>query len=120
MRKRIAFIWRIILILIFLTLVYNSKRDYYDNHIDFFEKSCSGQIVDIKTGRGTKVFYNKNDFFYLESYKGVALEKGDSFQKLGSELTVFEKSKSRKIIFKGSGMIIMPEENYFKFFFKFN
>ena len=120
MRKKSALVWRILIILIFLIFVYNSKRSDYENDIAFFEKDCTGEIVKIKTTRGTKVYFTNKDFFYLNTYKGVKLNKGDSFQKLGTEVTVFEKSKSGKIIFKGSGLIVKPEESYFKFFFKFN
>ena len=113
-------IWGVIIILLALTLIYNSKRSDYENDISFYKKYVSGEILKIKRTRGVKVFFTENDFFYLDTYKGVDLKAGNTFQKNGADLIVFEKDKKGKMIEKGKGIIIKPKDSYFKHFFGIN
>ena len=60
----------------------------------FYKEYISGEILKIERTRGTKVYYTESDFFYLDTYKGVVLKQGNTFQKNGPELIIFEKDKN--------------------------
>lgn len=64
------------------------------------------------------MFYgDKNDFFYLEAYKGIELEVGDSITKKNQEIKVYRKKSSEgryKLIGRGEPI---KQSSYFTFFF---
>ncbi|MFL1897264.1 hypothetical protein ACJRPK_16290 [Aquimarina sp. 2-A2] len=117
MKFGIKRVWKIIIILIFFALIYNSKKEYYSNKVKFFDKKMGGVILDIKEGRGTKVYYAKEDFFYLEQLESKSIMIGDSLIKNGTELSVYRKNGGEKFMFLKKESIIKPNDSYFKFFF---
>ena len=98
-------------------LIYNSKRSDYKNKLLFFHKNINARIVKIAENRGTKVYYSEDDFFYLESYKGVNIMKGDSLLKNDQEIKIYRKNKNNKFNFVGKGKPLKPPATYFEYFF---
>ena len=98
-------------------LIYNSKRNDYKNDINFYNTDINAQILKIVESRGTKVYYSKKNFFYLESYKGVDLMKGDSIVKKNKSITVYRRNKKNNFYFLGKGYPLKPPSSYFKYFF---
>lgn len=58
----------LVIILIFCFVIYNSKKDFYEKSEEFYRKSFSGEIKKIIEGRGTKVYYENDSYFYEEDY----------------------------------------------------
>lgn len=109
--------WQIIILIILLTLIYNSKTDYYKNKVNFYNKSVNGIITKIKTTRGTKVYYNESDFFYLEQLENNSLKVGDSINKEENDLYVYEKNENGQYVYLTKVKVLKPKSSYFKFFF---
>lgn len=118
MKVRIKRIWKILLVIIALPIIiYFTKVDYDKKTIDFYEKDVNGIISKIKRTRGTKVYYNSSDFFYLEQLKDKTIKVGDSISKKGSDLLVFDKNSSGQYSFRNEIKVIKPKDSYFKFFY---
>ena len=105
-------IWRGILLITLLFLIFFSKWYEYKNDVEFYKKNINSTILKIKTNRGTKVYYNSEDFFYLDTYKGDKLEVGDSISKKNEKIEIFTNGT-----LNGYGQIKKPKENYFIYFF---
>jgi hypothetical protein len=105
-------IWRGILLITLLCLIFFSKWSDYKNNVEFYKKEANISIKKIVETRGTKVYYNSEDFFYLETYKGDKLEVGDSISKKNEKIEIFTNGT-----LTGYGQIKKPKENYFLYFF---
>lgn len=106
------------LVVILFLFIYNSKRSFYNNGVRFYENEINSIIIKIERTRGTKVYYGKEDYFYLEDYKGVPLRNNDSIKKLGQQIRVYRKSADGSDYkFIGTGLPVKPKKNYFTYFF---
>ena len=105
-------IWRGIIIIGIFCLIFFSKWYDYKNDVEFYKKNVDSTILDIRTNRGTKVYYNSEDFFYLDTYLGDKLEVGDSISKKNEKIEIFTNGT-----LTGYGQIKKPKENYFIYFF---
>jgi len=109
MRKNI---WKGIILLIVFCLIFFSKWRTYKNNVEFYKKDINFSVIKITETRGTKVYYDKDNFFYFDTYKGDKFELGDSILKKNGKIKLYNKSS-----LKGYGEIIKPKENYFEYFF---
>ena len=109
--------WQLILVIALPVIIYNTKSDYYKNKVDFYESDLNGVVTQIKQTRGTKVYLNESEFFYLDQLQDKSLKVGDSINKKGSELNVFEKRNQDEYRFINKITVVKPESSYFKFFF---
>ena len=107
----------LIIILIFCFVVYNSKNDYYEKSEEFYRNSFSAEIEKIVEGRGTKVYYENDNYFYEEDYEGVKLKVGDVIRKNDAEIIITRKNSSGEYVEIGKGKSIEPNKNYFNYFF---
>jgi hypothetical protein len=106
------------LVVIVFLLIFNSKRGFYNKWLEFYGNDINAIINKIERTRGTKIHYGKEDYFYLENYKGVPLKKGDSIKKSGQEIRVYRKDtdgSDYKLI--GTGAPLKPKKSYFAYFF---
>jgi hypothetical protein len=105
-------------ILLFLS-VYISKRESYNKWVDFYEDEINAIISKIKRTRGTKVHYgDKEDYFYLENYKGVPLIEGDSISKVNQVIEVYRKEiNGGEFKYIGKGVPLKPKSSYNAYFF---
>ena len=106
-----------IIILIFFFIVYNSKTDYYEKSKQFHTKYFSGEIQKIDEGRGTKIYYDRDNYFYESDYDGIKLLVGDVIRKSGSEITIVRKDINGNYVEIGKGKSIEPKKSYFDYFF---
>ena len=120
MKLGIRKVWPIIIMLILLFLIYNTKKEYYKNQIEFFDKNLNGIILNIEEGRGTKVFLEQADFFYLEQIKDKSIKVGDSISKIETELSIYRKNDTGKFVFLKKETVLKPKNSYFEFFFGLN
>lgn len=102
---------------IFLFIVYNSKRDYYDKSREFYSKYFNGEIQKIEEGRGTRIYYEKNNFFYKSDFDGPELFVGDVLRKSNNEITIMRKTSKGYYVEIGKGESIEPKKSYFAYFF---
>lgn len=102
------YILHVLIILVFLTAIYNSKRDYYNKKKSFYNKDFDGWVLKKVESEYTIIFYNEKDFFYSEFVEDVYFSKGDHLIKKDSILLVNDKQY----------VIEKLPENYFYFFFK--
>lgn len=113
-------IWRIIIFLIFLILIYTSKTDYYESKKEFYKRSFSSEIEKMIGSRGTRVYYKyfgKESYFYLHQYEGIELKVADVIRKNEDVITIMRKDKNGEYAEVGKGKSLKPEESYFQFFF---
>jgi len=106
-------ILRYVLLGLFLVLVFSSKYSDYRQRVKFHNENISKKIVRIKEGRGTKVYFDDENYFFLDSYKGPPLAIGDFVIKDGTKISVFRGSDNSSF----SGILVPPPETYFEFFF---
>lgn len=106
-----------LIISIFLFVVYNSKRHYYENSRDFYSKYFNGEIQKIEDGRGIEIYYEKDSFFYKDDYEGPELFVGDILRKSASEITIMRKDSKGDYIEVGKGKSKEPKKKYFNYFF---
>ncbi|MBF4491953.1 hypothetical protein IR010_05310 [Flavobacterium sp. MR2016-29] len=107
----------LVIISILLFLIYNSKNEYYKKSKEFHEKTLNGEILEIAKSRGTKIYYDRNDFFYQSDYEGPELFVGDVIRKNGSEIMILRKDSKGDYIEVGKGKSVEPEKSYFNYFF---
>jgi hypothetical protein len=107
----------IVIILIFFFTVLNSKTDNYEKSKEFHLKYFSGEIEKIIEGRGTKIYYDNDNFFYEDDYEGIKLLVGDLIRKNGSEITIIRKNNNGDYVEIGKGKSIEPKKSYFDYFF---
>jgi hypothetical protein len=84
----------LIIVSIFSFAVYNSKSEFYRKHNEFYNQIFTAQVTKIVEGRGTKIFYNSNNYFYSdyceEEYKLEKLIKvGDVIRKKTGILEIY-------------------------------
>jgi hypothetical protein len=96
-----------------------SKIESYKKGVDFYEDEINAIISKIKRTRGTKVHYgDKEDYFYLEDYKGVLLKEGDSISKVNQVIKVYRKDiNGGEFKYIGKGSALKPKSSYFMYFF---
>lgn len=108
----------VIAIIILFTLIYNSKTSDYKNEVAFFNQNITGVITKIKQTRGTKVYYDKSNFFYLSQLQNRTVKIGDSISKIAnSDLAVYKKNENGKFILQTKIKVLKPEDSYFEYFF---
>ena len=103
----------LVILLIFSLVVFNSKKDKYEKSEEFYRNSFSGEIEKIIEGRGTKVYYGNESFFYEEDYEGEKLRVGDIVRKNNAEITIMRKNSNGEYIEIGKGKSIEPNKSYF-------
>jgi hypothetical protein len=107
------------IIVIFVTVVYNSKTDFYEKSKEFSKMSFSGEITKIVVSRGTKVYftdYGIEKYFYIEDYSGVELFVGDILRKNGEEIRIMRKDSNGEYVEVGKGKSLKPEKSYCTYF----
>jgi hypothetical protein len=88
------------------------KREYYENHQKFYnEYIVDAEIVKVVEGRGTKVYYSNDDFFYLESCRNLELREGDFMRKRDTIINVY-RTENNKDVLVSSGVIPKPPKTY--------
>ncbi|WP_190311295.1 hypothetical protein [Psychroflexus gondwanensis] len=117
MKIKTKTIFQILLVLALPVVIYFTKTDYYKNTVDFYKNDVNGIILKIKESRGTKVYYNESEFFYLDQLKDKSIKVGDSISKRGSDLLVFEKNSNGQYEFLKKINVIKPKDSYLKFFY---
>jgi len=121
MKKTASILIIIVIFIIFGFYVYNSKREYYEKHIEFYDKNFSEEVKKITEGRGTKIYYNSNEYFYTffceDEYKiDRDLKVGDIIVKKTDTLEVCRNSMDNIIL---TSKVIKPKKSYFEYFFYF-
>lgn len=121
MKKIASALIIIVIFLIFGFNVYNSKKEYYEKHVGFYNKNFSGEVKKITEGRGTIIYYNSNEYFYTffceDEYKiDEYIKVGDIVVKKTGTLEVCRNNTDNIII---TSKVIKPEKSYFKYFFSF-
>ena len=94
MKKIIFSLLLLIIVSIFSFAVYNSKSEFYHKHNEFYNQIFTAQVTKIVEGRGTKIFYGSNNYFYSdyceEEYKLEKLIKvGDVIRKKTGILEIY-------------------------------
>ena len=104
---------RYIIIGLFLTLVFFSKYGDYQQEKKFHAENFRKEIVKIEEGRGTKVYLDDGDYFFMSSYNGPDLAEGDILVKTGKTIII------RRRIIDGSltGFSVAPPDTYLEYFF---
>jgi hypothetical protein len=106
-----------IILSIFCFVVYNSKAEYYEKSKEFNQNYFSGEIEKIIEGRGTKVYYKNDSYFYEEDYEGVKLKVGDVIRKNNAQIIIMRKNSNGEYVEVGKGKSIEPCKSYFNYFF---
>jgi hypothetical protein len=106
-----------IILSIFCFVVYNSKTEYYEKSKEFNQNSFSAEIEKIVEGRGTKVYYKNDSYFYEEDYEGVKLKVGDVIRKNNAQIIIMRKNSNGEYVEVGKGKSIEPSKSYFNYFF---
>ena len=117
-------IWRGIIIIGIFCLIFFSKWNDYKNNVEFYKKEANISIKKIVESRGTKVYYNSEDFFYLETYNGDKLEVGDSISKKNEKIEIVEiaedQIEGQMIKAYKEGMVAFENQLYLEAAKKFN
>lgn len=119
MKKVVSSLLIVLILLIFGFNIYNSKREYYKEQVEFYNKNFSGVVKDICEGRGTKIYYSSNEYFYTffceDEYKlDENVKVGDIVIKEFETLEICRNKRDNVII---SSNVMKPEKSYFEFFF---
>ncbi len=107
----------IVIISIFCFIVYNSKTENYENSKEFYRNNFSSEIEKIVEGRGTKIYYENDKFFYEDDFRGIKLKIGDLIRKNNSEIIVLRKNINGEYVEVGKGTSKEPSKCYFNYFF---
>ncbi|REG88748.1 hypothetical protein [Flavobacterium aquicola] len=107
----------IIVISIFCFMVYNSKTEYYEKSIEFSKSTFSGEILKITEGRGNKIYYENDKYFYDSNCEGLEIQVGDVVRKSIGEIIVMRKDSNGKYVEVGKQIIKEPSKSYFNYFF---
>ena len=106
-----------IIFIIFGFFFYNSKTDDYEKSKEFYNKTFSGKIEKIVEGRGTRIYYGDQNYFYLSNYEGIELLVGDIIQKNNSKISILRKNSKNEYLEIGNGKSLEPKKSYFEYFF---
>lgn len=122
MKKTISIIAILTIISIFAVFTYNSKRNDYNTHIEFYKNDFNGRIAQIIEGRGTKIYYNPKDSFYTDFCENaIDIEKiirvGDVVKKKDSIIKFYRVDNDFNSTEIFSSTIIKPADTYFSYFF---
>ncbi|OXA81097.1 hypothetical protein SAMN05444397_109193 [Flavobacterium aquidurense] len=107
----------IIVISIFCFMVYNSKTEYYEKSKEFSRSTFSGEILKITEGRGSKIYYENDKYFYDSDCEGLEIKVGDVVRKSISEIIVMRKNSNGEYVEIGKEIIKEPNKSYFNYFF---
>ena len=110
-------IFSILIIFIFCFFVYNSKTENYNKSKEFYLNNFNAEIKKIEEGRGIKIYYENEKYFYESDYEGVKLKVGDMIIKSESKIIVRRKNSNGEYSEIGIGKSKKPKENYFTYFF---
>ena len=98
-------------------MVYNSKSEYCDKSKKFKRSNFNGEILKIIEGRGTKIYYENNNYFYASECRELKIKVGDIVSKSRTELIVKRKNLYGQYIEIGKKIIKESNESYFNYFF---
>jgi hypothetical protein len=112
MRKAIPVI---LVISLFCFMVYNSKTEYYEKSKEFYKSTFSGEILKITKGRGNKIYYENDKYFY--DIDGLDIKVGDVVRKSIDEIIVMRKSSNGEYVEVEKEIIKEPSKSYFNYFF---
>jgi hypothetical protein len=112
MRKTIPII---LVFSIFCFIVYNSKTEYYEKSKEFYKSTFSGEILKITKGRGNKIYYENDKYFY--DIDGLDIKVGDVVRKSVNEIIVLRKGSNGEYVEVEKEKIIEPSKSYFNYFF---
>lgn len=107
----------IIVFLFFCFMVYNSKTEDYKERIKFRKSTFSGEIIKITEGRGTKIYYDNDKYFYESNCETLEIKVGDIVRKTYDEITVNRKNSNGEYVEVGKEIIKEPSKSYFNYFF---
>jgi hypothetical protein len=107
----------IILFCVFCILVYNSGTEYYEKSREFHKNYFSGEILKIKEGRGTKIYYESDKYFYEGDFEGIKLKVGDIIRKNDTVVIVMRRNSRGEYVEVGIGRSKEPKKSYFNYFF---
>lgn len=107
----------VIVISIFCFMVYNSKTEYYEKSKEFYTNTFSGEILKITEGRGNKIYYENDKYFYDSNCEGLEIRVGDVVRKSISEIIVMRKDSIGEYVEVGKQIIKEPSKSYFNYFF---
>jgi hypothetical protein len=107
----------IIIITLFCFMVYNSKTEDYEKSKEFNKNYFTAEIEKIVEGRGTKVYYENNKYFYEDDFEGIKLKVGDVIRKSENEIIIMRKNSKGEYIEAGKGKSKEPSKSYFNYFF---
>lgn len=107
---------------IFIFVTYNTKKQFYQEHKDFYKNDLNGVVVKIIETRGTKVYYDSIDFFYTdfctdEYIVEESIKVGDIFKKKGEIIEFYREDNYGKIFVVINCKVIKPNDSYFLYFF---
>lgn len=114
MRKIIPIV---IIISIFCFVVYNSKSEYYEKSKEFKNSTFNGEILKITEGRGNKIYYENDKYFYDSECKDLEIKVGDVVRKSLSEIILMRKDLNGNYVEVGKEIITEQNESYFNYFF---
>lgn len=114
MRKIIPIV---IIISIFCFMVYNSKSEYYEKSREFYKSTFNSEILKIKEGRGNKIYYEDDKYFYDSECEELEIKVGDLVRKNSSEIIVMRKDSNGNYVEVGKELINEPSKSYFNYFF---
>ena len=107
----------IFILSIFCFVVYNSKTEYYEKSKEFYSKTFSGEIIKITEGRGNKIYYESDKYFYSSECENLEIKVGDLVRKNINEIIVLRKNSNGEYIEIGKEQIKKPSKSYFNYFF---
>ena len=112
MRKAIPVI---LVISLFCFMVYNSKTEYYEKSKEFYNSTSSGELFKITKGRGNKIYYENDKYFY--DIDGLDIKVGDVVRKSIDEIIVMRKGSNGEYVEVEKEIIKEPSKSYFNYFF---
>lgn len=124
MKKKLTVIPGLIIFLIFASIVYNTKRDTYQLHKEFYNKDFNGSIVKIIEGRRNSpgIYYNSKDRFapgFCQNSSDIeeVIRVGDVIKKKDSIIKFYRVDEDFNSTEIFSSTVIKPADTYFSYFF---
>ena len=124
MKKLFTIIPGLIIILIFASIVYNTKRDDYKLHQEFYNKYFNGRIVKIIEGRRNSpgIYYNSEDYFhsrFCENSSDIEeiIRVGDVVKKKDSIIKFYRVDEDFNSVEILTCTVKKPADTYFSYFF---
>lgn len=119
MKKIDSFFAISLIVLLGVTLIYNSGRDYYNLQKLFYDSYFRGQIVKILDQRDYKIYYNNEDFFssgFCDKQDAIheKVKVGDYVSKRGT-VVEFYRDSIPSVMLRCN--VIKPADSYASYFF---